>query len=145
VCDSKVKKLEEKLVRQQQNKLTLEIFIEMAISKTAKRKKIHLRIRKNIKGVATKPRLSIFRSNKAIYCQLIDDSNGTTITSASSAEDTIEKSGNKVDQAKAVGQLIADRAKAANIDHVLFDRSGYLYHGRVKALAEGARENGLKL
>ncbi len=117
----------------------------MAISKTAKRKKIHLRIRKSIKGQSSKPRLSVFRSNKAIYCQLIDDASGKTLAAASSTEASVDKSANKVEQAKAVGQLIADRAKAANIDQVLFDRSGYLYHGRVKALAEGARENGLNL
>ena len=76
---------------------------------------------------------------------MIDDSAGVTLLSANSAEAAIEKSAKKIDQAKQVGQLIADRAKAANIDEVLFDRSGYLYHGRVKALAEGARENGLKL
>ncbi len=117
----------------------------MAISKTAKRKKIHLRIRKRINGVAAKPRLSVFRSNKFIYCQLIDDATGTTLAAANSTDASVDKSGNKVDQAKSVGKLIADRAKAANITEAFFDRSGYLYHGRVKALAEGARENGLKL
>lgn len=116
----------------------------MAISKTAKRKRIHWRIRKKIKGQANRPRLSVFRSNKAIYCQLIDDLNGVTIASANSLEDAAKTDGNKSDQAKAVGKLIADRAKSAKIDEVCFDRSGYLYHGRVKALAEGAREGGLK-
>lgn len=114
----------------------------MAISKSAKRKKIHLRIRKRIKGSAAKPRLSVFRSNKSIYCQLIDDTTGRTLASASSTE---SGDGNKIDQAKAVGKLIADRAKSININNVYFDRSGYIYHGRIKALAEGARENGLTL
>lgn len=114
----------------------------MAISKSAKRKKIHLRIRKRIKGNAAKPRLSVFRSNKSIYCQLIDDTTGRTLASASSTESS---DGNKIDQAKAVGKLIADRAKSININNVYFDRSGYIYHGRIKALAEGARENGLTL
>ncbi len=117
----------------------------MAISKTAKRKKIHLRIRRKIKGVQDKPRLSVFRSNKGIYCQLIDDSQGITVAFANSLEETIDKSVNKSDQAKSVGKLIAERAKASSIEQVYFDRSGYLYHGRVKALAEGAREGGLKL
>lgn len=115
----------------------------MAISKSAKRKKIHLRIRKRIKGSAAKPRLSVFRSNKSIYCQLIDDTSGRTLASASSSEAAAD--GNKLDQAKAVGKLIADRAKSINIENVYFDRSGYIYHGRIKALAEGARENGLTL
>lgn len=84
----------------------------------------------------------MFRSNKAIYAQLVDDTNGNVLTSASSA--LLEtKSDNKVEQAKAVGKLIAEKAKDKNIDSVVFDRSGYLYHGRVKALAEGAREGGL--
>lgn len=117
----------------------------MAISKTAKRKKIHRRIRNKIKGVSSRPRLSIFRSNKSIYCQLIDDTKGLTLAHADSSEATIDKTGNKSDQAKAVGKLIAERAKAANIDSAYFDRSGYLYHGRIKALAEGAREAGLKI
>jgi large subunit ribosomal protein L18 len=117
----------------------------MAISKTAKRVKIHRRIRNKIKGVSARPRLSIFRSNKSIYCQLIDDTKGLTLAFANSAESVIDKSSNKLEQAKAVGKLIAERAKAVNIDNVYFDRSGYLYHGRIKALAEGAREGGLKI
>ena len=117
----------------------------MAISKSVKRKKIHQRIRKNIAGVESRPRLSIFRSNKSIYCQLIDDAKGVTLLSASSLDGTIDSKLNKVDQSKEVGKLIAQKAQAANISNVYFDRSGYLYHGRVKALAEGAREGGLKI
>lgn len=113
----------------------------MALSKKEKRQRIHLRIRKRIKGSPATPRLAVYRSNKAIYCQLIDDLNGVTIASASSKD---IKSGNKSEQATAVGKAIADKAKASKIETVVFDRGGYLYHGRVKALADGARENGLK-
>ncbi len=109
-------------------------------SKNSKRKRIHTRIRKKIKGTASRPRLAVYRSNKAIYCQLIDDLSGHTLASASSI--TVE-SGNKVEQATAVGKMLAEKAKAASIDSVIFDRGGYLYHGRVKALADGAREGGL--
>ncbi|NND76576.1 MAG: 50S ribosomal protein L18 [Flavobacteriales bacterium] len=113
----------------------------MAISKANKRKRIHLRIRKRIKGTAERPRLAVYRSNKEIYCQLIDDINGQTLASATSKE---QKSGSKSEQAASVGKQIADLAKNVNIESVIFDRGGYLYHGRVKALADGARENGLK-
>ena len=113
----------------------------MAKSKVARRRKIRYQIRNKISGTASKPRLSVFRSNKQIYCQLIDDESGSTLANASSA--TIS-SGNKTDIAKEVGKSIAEKAKALNIDNVVFDRSGYLYHGRVKALAEGAREGGLQ-
>lgn len=113
----------------------------MAISKNDKRKRIHLRIRKRIKGTTDKPRLAVYRSNKEIYCQLVDDISGATIASASSKD---IKSGNKSEKATGVGKKIADIAKSANIENVVFDRGGYLYHGRVKALADGARENGLK-
>lgn len=115
----------------------------MGLSKSNKRKRIHLRIRKKIRGTAQRPRLSVFRSNKEIYCQLIDDLSGHTLAAASSRE--IESEGNKSERAKKVGQLIAERAKGENIGNVLFDRGGYLYHGRVKALADGAREGGLQL
>jgi large subunit ribosomal protein L18 len=111
-------------------------------TKAYNRKRIHLRIRKRITGTATKPRLSVFRSNKSIYCQLIDDVNGVTLASASSKE--FPTSGNKVDQSANVGKQIAEKAKGLQIESVVFDRSGYLYHGRVKALADGAREGGLK-
>lgn len=104
------------------------------------RKRIHQRIRNKIKGTAQRPRLAVYRSNKAIYCQLIDDLKGHTIASADS--NAIE-SGNKVEKATAVGKMLAEKAKAASIDKIVFDRGGYLYHGRVKALADGAREGGL--
>lgn len=113
----------------------------MGLSKKEKRQRIHMRIRKRIKGSSDRPRLVVFRSNKAIYCQLIDDINGVTLASASSKD---VKSGNKSEQASEVGKAIADKAKSSNIESVVFDRGGYLYHGRIKALAEGARENGLK-
>ena len=115
----------------------------MKLTKNQKRKRIHRRIRKKIQGTAERPRLSVFRSNKAIYVQLINDLEGTTIAAASSTE--IAATGTKVEQAKAVGKKIAEKAGAENISSVVFDRAGYLYHGRVKALAEGAREGGLKL
>ncbi len=115
----------------------------MGISKLQSRKRIKQRIRKKISGTAARPRLSIFRSNKAIYCQVIDDEAGVTLAAASSKEAGV--SGNKSEQAKAVGKLIAEKASAKNISNVVFDRGGYLYHGRVKALADGAREGGLQL
>ena len=111
-------------------------------SKLSSRKKIHLRIRKNIKGSASKPRLTVNRSNKSIACQLIDDINGRTIASASSK--SVGVSGTKTEVAKNVGLAIASKAKDNNIENVVFDRSGFLYHGRIKALADGAREGGLK-
>lgn len=116
----------------------------MKVTKASRRKKIHLRIRKTVKGTLARPRLSVFRSNNFIYCQLIDDVSGHTLAAASSKDpDIVAAKGNKVEQSKAVGKLIADRAKSANISTVVFDRGGYLYHGRVKSLAEGAREGGL--
>ena len=117
----------------------------MQLTKLKRRKRIHGRIRKKIQGTAERPRLNIYRSNRFIYAQLIDDTAGTTLASASSFEGAVANDGNKSDQAKEVGKLIAERAKAAGIDRVLFDRGGYLYHGRVKSLAEGAREGGLNL
>lgn len=111
-------------------------------TKAYNRKRIHLRLRKRVSGTSEKPRLSVFRSNKSIYCQLIDDVNGVTLASASTKE--FPTNGNKVDQSAVVGKQIAAKAKSLNIDKVVFDRSGYLYHGRVKALADGAREGGLK-
>lgn len=103
-----------------------------------RRKKVHRRIRKKLSGTAARPRLSVFRSNKGIYAQLIDDEAARTIVSASFKE-LPTPAANKVEQAKAVGQLIANKAIQAGIAVVVFDRSGYLYHGRVKALADGAR------
>ena len=113
--------------------------------KVYRRLRIKLRIRKDINGTTDRPRLSVFRSNQQIYCQLIDDSRGQTMTAASSSEKGIaEKKGTKTEKAKLVGQLIAERAKEHGIESVVFDRGGYLYHGRVKALAEAARTGGLK-
>ena len=104
-----------------------------------------MRIRKHIEGNTERPRMSVFRSNKQIYVQLIDDQDGKTLLSASSREKgIIDKKVNKIEQAKLVGQLIAEKAKEAGIENVIFDRSGYLYHGRIKSLAEAAREGGLK-
>ena len=105
-----------------------------------------MRIRKTINGTPERPRMTVYRSNKQIYVQLIDDMNGKTITSASSMDkkDVEESKVNKTEQAKKVGKLIAEQAKAAGIENVVFDRNGYLYHGRVKSLAEAARKGGLK-
>jgi len=116
----------------------------MSNLKSNRRARIKKRIRKSISGTSTRPRLSVFRSNKQIYAQVIDDVKGVTITSASSnVKDTTQKV-NKTDQAKLIGKEIAENASKAGIKEVVFDRNGYLYHGRVKALAESARENGLK-
>jgi large subunit ribosomal protein L18 len=115
----------------------------MQLTKANRRKRIHMRIRKNIRGTAAQPRLSIYRSNRFIYAQLIDDLSGRTLAQASTFESGIANAGNKSEQSMAAGKLLAERAKAAGIDKVLFDRGGYLYHGRVKALADGAREGGL--
>jgi large subunit ribosomal protein L18 len=117
----------------------------MGLTKSARRNRIHLRIRKTIQGTAVKPRLSVYRSNKEIYAQVIDDVNGKTIASASSREKEIAdaKVDNKVVEAQLVGKLIGERAKKAGVSTIGFDRSGYLYHGRVKSLADGAREAGL--
>lgn len=114
--------------------------------KKYRRYRIKMRIRNKISpGSAEKPRLSVFRSNKGIYAQLINDDEGKTLASASSREKGIaDKKVPKVEQAKLVGQLIAEKAKEAGIEEVVFDRSGYLYHGRIKSLAEAAREGGLK-
>ena len=116
----------------------------MRKTKANRRKKIHYRIRNKIKGTATRPRLNIFRSNRFIYAQVIDDVNGLTLASASSFEAAVVNEGNKSEQAKKVGTLLADRCKEQNITSLVFDRGGYLYHGRVKALADGAREGGLQ-
>ncbi|MBO7522860.1 MAG: 50S ribosomal protein L18 [Bacteroidales bacterium] len=118
----------------------------MALSKKDKRTRIKYRIRKKVNGTVEKPRLSVFRSNKQIYVQAVDDVNGVTLVAASSKEKEIaEKTGiNKVEQAKLVGQLIASKCKEKGIESVVFDRGGYMYHGRVKSLADGAREGGLK-
>lgn len=112
--------------------------------KVIRRQKLKWRIRKKISGTAACPRLSVFRSNKEIYAQLIDDINGVTLASANSRNKEMGSTGPKIDQAKAVGIKIAEIAKAKGIENCVFDRGGYLYHGRVKSLAEGAREGGLK-
>lgn len=115
----------------------------MKKTKVESRKRIHLRIKKKVQGSAEKPRLTVFRSNKGIYAQLIDDANGRVMTSTSSAILEGDKKITKIEQASQVGKNIASKAKDLNINSIVFDRSGYLYHGRVKALAEGAREGGL--
>ncbi|GAB4315366.1 MAG: 50S ribosomal protein L18 [Bacteroidales bacterium] len=102
-----------------------------------------MRIRKTVHGTTERPRMSVYRSNKQIYVQLIDDTTGKTLVSASSLGKT-DFQGNKTEQARMVGGMIAEKAKSAGIETVVFDRNGYLYHGRVKALAEAAREGGLK-
>jgi large subunit ribosomal protein L18 len=110
-----------------------------------KRLKIKKRIRSVVSGSADRPRMSVFRSNKDIYVQLIDDNDGKTLLSASSSEKGLaDEKGTKTEVAGKVGKLIAEKAKEAGIETVVFDRNGYLYHGRVKALADGAREEGLK-
>ena len=111
------------------------------MDKKLKRRKVRYRIRKGISGTPAKPRLSVFKSNNHIYCQLIDDVNSVTLASASSKE--VSGDGNKAEISKRVGALISERAKSAGINDVKFDRGGYLYHGRVKSLADGAREGGL--
>ncbi len=110
-------------------------------NKVERRIKIKFRIRKKVNGTAERPRLSVFRSNKQIYAQVINDNEGKTLASASSLG--LEKLA-KTEQAKKVGAILAEKAKAAGVEQVVFDRNGYLYHGRVQALAEGAREGGLK-
>ena len=115
----------------------------MALSKLERRTRIKHRIRKIISGTATKPRLSVFRSNKEIYAQLVDDVNGVTIASVSSIDKDI-KATTKTEASAAVGKAIAELATKAGLDTVAFDRNGYLYHGRVKVLADAAREAGLK-
>lgn len=115
----------------------------MAGIKTARRERIRKGIRKRLAGTAERPRLSVFRSNKGIYAQIIDDVSGKTLVSASSGSKDFVASGTKSEQSKAVGKLVAEKAIAAGISKVVFDRNGYLYHGRVKSLAEGAREGGL--
>ena len=115
------------------------------MSKLAQRQKIRYRIRKKVQGTATKPRLSVFRSNADIYCQLIDDVNGVTLAASSSREADIEaQKVPKIDKAKLAGESVAKKALALNITTCVFDRGGNLYHGRIKAVAEGAREGGLQ-
>ena len=110
----------------------------------AQRLKRHKRVRAKISGTPEMPRLNVFRSEANIYAQVIDDVNGVTLVSASSLDKAIDGYGGNIAAATAVGKLVAERAKAKGIENVVYDRGGYLYHGRVKALAEGAREGGLK-
>lgn len=113
--------------------------------KESRRNRIRMRVRKIIHGTPDRPRMSVFRSNKDIYVQLIDDLTGKTLISASSRTEAISSfKGTKTEQSKLVGKLIAEKAVQAGITEVVFDRNGYLYHGRVKSLAEAAREGGLK-
>jgi large subunit ribosomal protein L18 len=116
------------------------------ISKNATRRRVHDRIRKKVLGTSERPRLNVYRSLNHIYVQVIDDLKGVTLVSASSAEGNKESRtrGGNLAAAKAVGKSVAERAKAQGIDKVVFDRGGYIYHGRVKALADAAREAGLK-
>ncbi|MBS1645961.1 MAG: 50S ribosomal protein L18 [Bacteroidetes bacterium] len=116
----------------------------MALKKSDRRVRIKHRIRKRISGTAETPRLCVFRSNAAIYAQLVDDKTGKTLAAASSLEKGFKANGTKSEVSHQVGKAIAVKAKAAGIESVVFDRGGYLYHGRVKSLAEGAREGGLK-
>jgi large subunit ribosomal protein L18 len=116
----------------------------MALTKEKRRLRIRMRIRKTVSGTSAAPRLSVYRSNKEIYAQLIDDTTGKTIVAASSRDKEIENKDNKSNTAVAVGKLVAEKAIKAGVTKVTFDRGGYLYHGRVKSLAEGAREAGLK-
>ncbi|HRP54143.1 MAG TPA: 50S ribosomal protein L18 [Fluviicola sp.] len=116
----------------------------MAFSKLNRRAKIKRRIRKKISGTSSVPRLSVFRSNKQIYAQLIDDTKGVTLVASSSYKNKAAEKKNKSEQAAVVGKEIAEKAIKAGVESVVFDRNGYLYHGRVKALADSAREGGLK-
>ena len=110
----------------------------------AQRLKRHRRVRKNISGTAERPRLNVFRSLNHIYAQIIDDTKGVTLVAASSLEKDFEGYGGNIEAAKNVGKKVAEKALAAGIKQVVFDRGGYIYHGRVAALAEGAREGGLE-
>ena len=116
----------------------------MGLSKEERRLRIRRRIRKTVSGTANAPRLSVFRSNKEIYAQVIDDTTGKTLVAASSRDKDLEAQENKQLTATAVGKSVAEKAIAAGVSVVKFDRGGYLYHGRVKSLADGAREGGLK-
>jgi len=116
----------------------------MALTKLERRIRIKKRTRKHVLGTAKRPRLSVFRSNKQIDAQLIDDVNGVTLTAISSGSKEVKAKGTKSEIAKEVGKLLAEKAIKKGIESCAFDRNGFLYHGRVKALAEGAREGGLK-
>ncbi len=115
----------------------------MAFSRSIRRSKIKTRVRRKVRGTPERPRLSVFRSNKDIYAQIVNDEEGRTLASASSLKDKKAHDASGIEQARSVGAAIAEMAKAAGIEKVVFDRNGYLYHGRVKALADAAREAGL--
>ena len=118
----------------------------MALTKADRRQRIKYRIRKRLSGSGERPRMTVYRSNKQIYVQLVDDVSGQTLVSASSKEKEIaSQKVSKLDQAKLVGKRLAEKAKEKGIETVVFDRNGYLYHGRVKNLADAARESGLKI
>ena len=126
-------------IRVQQNKN------KMAVTKSFRRARIKKRVRKVVNGTTESPRLSVFRSNKQIYAQVVDDSTGKTLVAASSkVADIASQKITKLEQAKLVGKALAEKAVGAGIKSVRFDRNGYLYHGRVKSLADGAREGGLE-
>ena len=114
------------------------------VNKKAMRLHRHVRVRGKVSGTPERPRLNVFRSNANIYAQIIDDVNGVTLVSANTLEKDFEGATGNIEAAKKVGALVAERAKAKGIEEVVFDRGGYIYHGRVAALAEGAREAGLK-
>ena len=114
------------------------------IQRNSIRKRIHSRIRRKVSGTTQRPRLAVYFSNQHVYAQLIDDSEGRTLASASTMDKSFEGNASNVASAQKVGQLVAERAKEANISDVVFDRGGHLYHGKVKALADAAREAGLK-
>jgi len=117
----------------------------MAVTKQERREKIKLKLRKTIKGTTGTPRLTVYRSNSEIYAQLIDDKGGKTLLAVGSVDKSIQSNKvTKIEKAKLVGKLIAEKAVANGITSVVFDRNGFLYHGRIKSLAEGAREGGLK-
>jgi large subunit ribosomal protein L18 len=134
------KKSDVKQVKLLQN--NFKVVIIMGLTKLEKRKRIQYRIRTKVTGTSERPRLSVFRSNKDIYCQLINDVAGVTLAAVSSRD--IGATGTKKEQAEAVGKKIAEKALTENISSIVFDRGGYLYHGRIKALADGAREGGLQ-
>jgi large subunit ribosomal protein L18 len=118
--------------------------MKRSIDKDARRRRIHTRIRDRVKGTQERPRLAVFRSLKHIYAQVVDDRAGRTIVSASSAEKSTTIVGGNLAGAKEIGKLVAERAKAQGVSKVVFDRGGYLYHGRIKALADAARAAGLE-
>lgn len=116
----------------------------MAVSKQEARKRRHRRVRKHLEGTTGRPRLAVYRSNRYIYAQIIDDANGHTVAAASSQEEAFRTKTLSADTAGEIGKLVAERAKDAGVSTVVFDRGGYKFHGRIKALADAAREEGLE-